>query len=206
MANLVFAISRTFGSGGRIIGHKISEMLSCDFYDKELIKLASIDSGINERLFSKADENKKPGLFKSTGVYRDELITPDSSDFVSDENLFNYQAKIVKGLALAKNCVIVGRCSDYVLRNEDINLVKVFIHAPEKVCVNTVMEMYSLSEKDAAKRVEKIDKARSEYYKYYTGNEWDDVNNFDICLDSSVLGYDKTAKAIIEYAKLRFES
>lgn len=205
MANLVFAISRTFGSGGRIIGRKISEILDCDFYDKDLIKLASIDSGINEQLFIKADETKKSGIFKSTSVYRDELISPDSDDFISNDNLFNYQAKVIKQLANNKNCVIVGRCADYVLRNCGENLVKVFVHAPHEFCLKEVSEIYGLSVMDAAKRIDKTDRSRADYYKYYTGKSWNDVSNYDLCIDSSLQSFDKSALSIIDYAKRRFD-
>lgn len=204
MANLIFAISRTYGSGGRVIGKRIAEMLDFNFYDKDLLKLASDESGISEQLFNLADEYKKTSIFKPISVYKDKLFPPNSDNFVSEDNLFNYQAKVIKELAQKSSCVIMGRCADYILKDSEQNVVKAFIHAPLDCCIENVCDMYSISEKEAQKRIEKIDKERYEYHKYYTGKSWNDVSNYDICLDSSVLGFEKTARVLIDYAKTKF--
>lgn len=199
---IVITIARGYGSGGKTIGKMLSEELSIPFYDRDLIYMASDESGINVRLFKKADEEVNKGFFDPiTHKYTGELIPPEDSDFVSKENLFNYQAKIIKDLAAKESCIIVGRCADFILQ-DDVDIVKVFIWAPHKDCVKTVMELYGMSEKDADKRIRKIDRHRSEYYRYYTCREWDNVRNYDLCLNTSEIGYENCVKAIKEYVKI----
>jgi len=201
----VITIARGYGSGGRTIGKMLAEELGISFYDRELLRLASDDSGINEELFARADEQlKKSLLFKiARKVYKGELIPPDSEDFVSNENLFNYQAKIIKELAQQESCVIVGRAADYILKDFD-NVVKVFVHAPLEDCIRTLKEMTGKSEKELEKQIISIDKRRAEYYKYYTGRNWEDAKNYDLCLNSSQLGFKKCVEIVKAYLDIRF--
>ena len=114
MDNFVITIARQYGSGGRTVGEMLAKKLGIGYYDKDIIRMASEDSGIHETLFGRVDEYssaKKP-LFGKNGIYSGELISPQSKDFTSDENLFNYQAKIIRELAGKESCVIIGRCSN----------------------------------------------------------------------------------------------
>lgn len=193
---VVITIARGYGSGGKTIGKMLAKELGIAFYDRELLYMASDESGINLELFQKNDEEVKRGLFSSsTYKYDGKLIPPEDSDFVSKENLFNYQAKIIKDLAAKESCIIVGRCADYVLKDVPGTL-KVFIWAPHEKCVETVVDMYSLSESEADKKIRKIDKHRSEYYHYYTGREWDNVRNYDVCLNTAELTFEDCVKII----------
>lgn len=205
MSKYVITIARGYGSGGRTIGKMLAEELGIPFYDRELLRLASDDSGINEELFAKADEKiKKSLLFKiAKKSYNGELIPPDSDDFVSNDNLFNYQAKIIKELADEQACVIVGRAADYILKDYD-NVVKVFVHAPLKDCINTLKEMSGASEKEIEKKIASIDKHRAEYYEYYSGRSWDDAKNYDLCLNSSRLGFHKCVEIVKSYLDIKF--
>lgn len=205
MSNYVITIARGYGSGGRTIGKMLAEQLGIAYYDRELLRLASDDSGINEELFIKADEKlKKSRLFKiAKKVYKGELIPPDSDDFISNDNLFNYQAKIIKELAQQESCVIVGRAADFILKDFD-NVVKVFVHAPLEDCIKTLKEMTGKSEKELEKQILSIDKHRAEYYKYYTGRNWEDAKNYDLCLNSSQLGFDKCVEIVKAYLDIRF--
>ena len=205
MSKYVITIARGYGSGGRTIGKILAEELGIPFYDRELLRLASDDSGINEELFAKADEKiKKSLLFKiAKKSYNGELIPPDSDDFVSNDNLFNYQAKIIKELADEQACVIVGRAADYILKDYD-NVVKVFVHAPLKDCINTLKEMSGASEKEIEKKIASIDKHRAEYYEYYSGRSWDDAKNYDLCLNSSRLGFHKCVEIVKSYLDIKF--
>ena len=189
MNNVVITIARQYGSGGRTIGEMLAKKLNVHYYDKELMKLASDDSGINEALFVNADEKvKNTSLFHiAKKEYHGELIPPESDDFTSTDNLFNYQAKIIRDLAKEESCVIIGRCADYVLKDYP-NVLSVFIHAP----------------KELERFINKTDKHRAEYYKYHTGREWTDARNYDLCLDSSKLGYERCVDEIISYMKVRF--
>ena len=134
MKNVVITIARHFGSGGKTVGKMLSEDLGIGFYEHEIIEMASEDSGIAEELFNQADEKlKRTPLFfgKAHGEYKGKLIAPGSDEFVSDHNLFNYQAKIIRELAQRESCVIIGRAADYVLKDYD-NVVSVFVHASRK--------------------------------------------------------------------------
>ena len=194
----IITIARGMGSGGRTIGKMLSEALGCKYYDKDLIKLASEDSGISEAFFGLVDEKLKSSFIKRGGVYKGGVIDPSSKEFTSDRNLFNFQAKIIKDLADKEPAVIVGRCADFILRDRK-DVIKLFIYCDEETAVYNVTEAYGNSEKDAKKLIEKIDKERREYYRHYTGREWTDARNYNICLDTSRLDYDTCVRIIRGY-------
>ena len=124
-----------------------------------------------------------------------QVIPPDSDDFISNENLFRYQAKIIRKLAETENCVIVGRCANYILRDKP-NVIRVYVHAPENVCVRTVMSMYGLTSDEARKRIVQTDKRRGDYYRYFTGHDWRYADDYDLCFDSSRIEWDKCIRII----------
>ena len=121
-------------------------------------------------------------------------------EFISDDNLFNYQAKIIRDLAESQNCIIIGRCGDYVLRN-DPKAIRIFVCADEEACVNKVVELYGLDADDAKKKIDKIDKSRAAYYKYYTGKEWNDPVNYDLCINTTTVGFEGAVDIIMDYMK-----
>ena len=206
MGKVVITIARQYGSGGRTIGQMLSKELGIPYYDKELLKLASEESGIHEGLFAGADEKLKnsPLMRISKKIYHGQLISPQSDEFTSAENLFNYQAKVIKELAEEESCIIIGRCADYVLRDYD-NVLSVFIHAPEDYCIEQAKQKLSMSDKEIKRFIQKTDKERADYYKHYTGREWTDARNYDLCLDSSKLGRERCIEEIKAYMKVRFE-
>ena len=203
--NIVITIARQYGSGGKTVGEMLANELGIHYYDKELAKLASEVSGINEAMFVTADETKKNmPIFKSSkSAYQGEVLPPESADFTSDDNLFNYQAKAIKELAEKESCVIIGRCADFVLKDYD-NVLSVFVHAPHDFCMEQAGKKHSLGSKDLEKLIAKIDKHRADYYKYYTGKEWTDARNYDLCLNSSKLGFERCVEEIKSYIKVRF--
>ncbi len=205
MNNIVITIARQYGSGGKTVGEMLAEKLGIHFYNKELMKLASDESGINEALFVNADERARSGhLFGNVPhVYAGELIPPESEDFTSADNLFNYQAKVIRDLAERESCVIVGRCADFVLQDYE-NVLSVFVHAPHDFCMEQAAKKHSMGTKELEKFIQKTDKYRAEYYKYHTGREWTDARNYDLCLDSSKLGFERCVEEIIAYMKVRF--
>lgn len=201
MAKYVITIARGFGSGGRTIGRMLAQKLDIDYYDSELIRLASEESGINIELFGKADERVKTNLFKRYNrSYGYRLIPPDSSEFVSNDNLFNYQAKIIRDLAKNKNCVIIGRCADYLLK-DDSTAIRLFIYADRDTCIKNVTELYGIRPNEADSRIEELDRARAAYYRYYTGKEWDDARNYDLCINTTKLSFEQTVDAIIAHMR-----
>ncbi len=194
----IITIARGMGSGGRTIGKMLSEQLGIKYYDKELIKLASEDSGINEAFFGRVDEKIKTSFVRKNGVYKGGLIDPASKDFTSDANLFNFQAKIIKELADKEPAVIVGRCADFVLKDFD-NVIRLFIYCDKETAIKNVIEAYGGNEKDAAKLIEKTDKDRSAYYMHYTGRDWENARNYNICLDTSHMDYQTCVEIIKGY-------
>lgn len=203
MDKFIITIARGYGSGGRTIGQMLSKKLGIDFYDKDLIKLASEESGINEALFGQTDEKTKAGVFGKTGVYKGGVIPPDKKSFTSEENLFNYQAMVMKKLADEKSCIIVGRCADFVLSGRT-DVVRVFVYADEENCVRNVAEVKGITDRrEALKKIAVIDKERAAYYKAHTGREWIDARNYDLCLNSGDLGFDKCVDIIVNYIKIK---
>lgn len=203
MSQYVITINRSFGSGGKTVGKLLAERLSIPYYDRDLIRLASEDSGINVRLFGQADETARVSLFKRYGrEYGRSVIPPGSDEFTSNDNLFNIQAKIIRELAEQESCIIVGRCADHVLHGQP-RLLRVFIHAPMDFRIHEVETRYGLSRKDAVREIEKIDRARALYYRYYTGQDWNDARNYDLCINSASLGFDRTTEAVIAHLKVR---
>ena len=196
MSDYVITIARTFGSGGRTIGIMLSEALGIPYYDKDLIRLASDESGINESLFGMNDEYAKKTIFKKPPVYDGTVLSPDDPDFTSAKNLFNFQAKTIEKLADKESCIIIGRCADHVLKDRK-NVLRVFIWADRAHCIENVMRINSVvDKKEAVKQIERIDKERSTYYKNYTGHSWDDVRNYDLCLNTGDLGFERCVDII----------
>ena len=203
MDKFVITIARQYGSGGRTIGQMLAKELGVEYYDKDLIIKASEESGINIDLFAKADEKSKSIFTKlKKKNYGGDVLSPDSSDFTSEENLFNYQAKIIRDLAEKESCIIIGRAADYILKDRD-DVLSVFVPAPQDFLMEQAAKKHSMSGRELEKYIAKIDRARADYYKAHTGREWTDARNYHLCLDSSRLGFDRCVEEIIAYMKIR---
>jgi cytidylate kinase len=181
------------------VGKQLSQRLNIPFYDREITTLASEDSGINALLFS--DERLNPDLLERLLGKGD---TPQGLEGarLNNEEMFNYQAKIIRRLADQGSCVIIGRCADFVLR-ERANVIRVFVHADEAFCLEQAMRVNSMEREDVQKKILELDTYRAKYYKHHTGRDWYDARNYDLSLDSGVLGFDGTLEAILQYAELR---
>lgn len=206
MEKVVICIARQYGSGGKTIGQMLAKDLGIRAYSRELLRLASDESGIREELFNRSDERLRnnPLFGASKKVYTGELIPPGKDGFVSDENLFNYEAKVIKDLADRESCVFIGRCADFVLRDRP-DVVSVFVHASPEYCMARAMERNSMTEKEMEKFIARTDKYRGDFYHYYTGRSWYDARNYDLCLNSGKLGFEKCVEEIKAYIKVRFE-
>ena len=200
MGKMVITIATSYGSGGRTMGKMLAEELGLKYYDRELLRLASDKSGINEELFGKVDEKvKTSSLFKiAKKAYNGEPISPDSDDFVSNDNLFRFQAKVIKELAEEEDCVIIGRCADHVLKDNP-NVIRLYCYAPLEDCIERERKLSGISEREIIKKIQNIDKHRADYYKYYTGNEWNDARNYDLCLNTSSMSYEELIKVVKAY-------
>lgn len=205
MEKFVITIARQYGSGGRTVGQMLAKELGVEYYDKDLIIKASEESGINLALFANADEKSK-NLFKrfKKKNYGGEVLSPSDKNFNSEENLFNYQAKIIRDLADKESCIIIGRAADYILKDRD-DVISVFVHAPQWFLLEQAAKKVSKNGKDLEKHIANIDKERAEYYKSHTGREWTDARNYDLCLDSSKLGFDKCVEEIKAYMNVKLK-
>ncbi|NCA68393.1 MAG: cytidylate kinase-like family protein [Clostridia bacterium] len=181
--NYVITIGRQFGSGGRSIGKYIAEKLNIPYYDSELITLAAEKFGLDSDVCKQNDEKSSKalvGLFSSipSGYYY-----PMYNDMIKD-TLFQAQAEIIREVAV-KPCVIVGRCSDYILKDKP-NVFKVFLYADVESRKKRLIERYGTTEK-LEKLLAKADKQRANYYNYYTDWVWGQKENYDICISTSKL-------------------
>lgn len=202
---LVITIGRQYGAGGRDIGRKLAKDLGISFYDKKILRMVSDESGIGESYFHLADE-KAGGhlLYKIVKGLRPTLTTPSTgADLVSEDNLFLFQSEVIRNLSNKEPCIIVGRCADYILDGMADNLAKIFIYSTMEARVRRIMEKDKLSEKEALRVIKKSDKERTEYYQYYTGKSWGDLDNYHLILDSEVLGVDGSAELVKEFLKLK---
>ncbi len=203
MATTIITIARQYGSGGRTVGKRLAEQLSIPYYDREIITMASEDSGINAKLFT--DEKLKSplrSLLKPRGIDHYKIQSPESAGFTKDDNLFAIQAKIIRELSEQGPCIMIGRCADHVLSGKP-GVVSVFVHAKPDFCLREAMKVNSLPEREVLRLIEKTDDYRAKYYKYCTGKTWNDARNYDLSLDSSKLGFDGTARAILAYIAQR---
>lgn len=202
MNNYVITIGRGYGSGGRTIGKMLADKLGINYYDKEIMRLASKESGINQQFFAMADEKlKQTNIFKvSQNVYRGETFS--DVDQISNTELYNYQARVLRELATRESFVIMGRCADFVLKDYK-NVTKVFVHASIDKCVKNVSSMSSMTEEELKKFIMQTDYQRSQYYRFHTGWEWSDARNYDICLNTDGMTLDNCVETINNYRKMK---
>ncbi len=189
----VITIARQYGSGGRTVGDMLSKTLRIPYYDKDIIRLASEDSGIHEKLFGRVDEysSAKPPLFGKNGIYTGEIIPPGSRDFTSDINLFNYQAKVIRELAEKESCVIIGRCGNFILNRKDYpNVLRVYVYADWDFRMREAGKKLSLEPRELERFLKADDKRKMEFCRRFTGQDWTEQENYDLYLDASKLGYD----------------
>lgn len=205
MKDFIITISRGYGSNGKQIGMALSDELGIPYYDHDLLKMASEESGISERLFAHSDEKiNNPFLgILSKRDYEKESISPDSKKFTSEDNLFNYQAYIIRELAKKGSCIFIGRAADFVLRDRD-NVLRIDIEAPFECCVNKVMDMFSITEQEAARRIVKVNNERNEYYRYHTGNDRRDALNYDLTINTEKLDRYEVVELIKRLCEVKF--
>ena len=135
-------------------------------------------------------------------MYQGQLIPPDSNEFTSAENLFNYQAKVIKQLAEEESCVIIGRCADYALKDRD-DVINLFITAPLENRIERVARRNGITRDEAKERIKRTDKSRASYYNYYCSKAWGDAKSYDLCIDSSLLGIEGTVELLEKLVTLK---
>lgn len=206
MEKFVVTFARGFGTGGKEIASILAKDLGIHCYENRILTLASQMSGLDENLFQAVNEKVRgQGGFSSflKGLPRARNYIARNEKFVSDDKLFEYQSQIIKSLAEQETCVIVGKCADYVLRDKS-NVVSVYIEAPRAFCLKRTMEHMGVTKEVAAATIEKTDKYRADYYKYYThGNYWTNPVNYDITLNSEKVGIADCVKLIKQYLLIK---
>ena len=203
---LVITIGRQYGSGGRLVGKKLAEELGVHFYDEEILKMTSEESAIGEKYFRLADEKAGNNLlYRIVSDRKPELGEPSTGDnLTSPDNLFRFQASVIRRLAAEESCIFAGRCADYVLEEAGLDcLVRIFVYADFPTRVQRAMDVDKIDEKEAVRRIKRIDKERKDYYRYYTGKDWMDMNNYDLPINASRINFDEMAILIKNYLKLK---
>lgn len=194
----VVTIGRQFGSGGHVIGKKLAERLGVQFYDKELLLEAAKELGLNPNILQKTDEKLPPfyvgNLSLTLGFYMQPFSSPATSYY---DNVQKSLCDTIKAVAARESCVIVGRCADYLLRDNP-RCFNVFISASPQACAKRIVERTEgISLDDALVQAKKENKLRAEYYNFYTDKEWGHSSSYDLCIDSSRLGIDDSIEIIV---------
>ncbi len=199
----VITIARQFGSGGHEVGEKIAQKLNVPFYDKALIAMAAKQSGLSEEVFADADEKATSSLLYSMvmgsyGAFGGRI--PGLNEMPINDKLFIIQSDIIKKAAAEGPCVVIGRCADYILR-EHPNCLNVFIHADKAARVDRIVRKNLSEPKKAPDFISKKDKQRANYYNFYSNNRWDDLNNYDLTIDTSKFTVDQAVELVLDAAR-----
>ena len=183
---ITITISREYGSGGRYIGQLVADKLGIKLYDKEFVEKLAIETGLTEEYIENNEQKRNALDALNSGYY----FGMNNSD-----ELFIKESKLIKEIANKESCVIIGRCADFILKDNS-NVIKVFVYSNMEDEVKRATKFYGLDEKNAKKEIKRINKLRASHYKYYTEKEWKDNSNYDICINSDVLGVEKSAELI----------
>ncbi len=200
--NVVITIGRQYGSGGREIGKKISELLGISYYDDELISMAAKNSGLNHEILSDVDEKATNSLLYTLAM-SGSLFGGNAAmayEMPINDKLYIAQSEVIKELASREHCVIIGRCADYVLKDYP-NAINVFIYADLDKRAERVAAAKDITEAKAKDLIIKTDKQRANYYNYYTSLKWGRIENYDLCIDSGKIGSENAARVITEYVR-----
>lgn len=200
---IIITIARQFGSGGREIGERVAKILGIPCYDKELIKDAAAKGSLNEEVLKITDESAANSLLYTLAMGSNILGAAHHFNYKMplNDKLFILQSEIIKEYAEAGSCVIIGRCADYVLDERD-DLFKIFIYGDILHRQERILDRYpDIKPSQIVDVISKTDRRRASYYNFYTGNKWGAHDNYDLAINSSTFGIEKTAKMIAEMAK-----
>ena len=203
MKHIIINVGRQLGSGGHDIGRMLALDFQAKYYDREILNLAAKESGLSEKIFEQNDEKK--GFFRgllNLGVPH--LGGGGDKPGLTQESLFQFQSEAIQKAAKEGSCVFVGRCADYVLRDFG-NVVNIFITASMGYRIEQIMNKQHLDFEAAQKFIEQKESDRASYYNYYTGKKWGAAESYDLCIDSSILGFVETEKLIAEFIRKRFK-
>ena len=195
--DIIITIGRQFGSGGKCVAEVLGRKLGIPVYDQELIMKAAQESGFSAEFFEQSDEKRR--FFSLSSIFAT-AYSSETENYMSDKGLFRIQCETIRNIAGQGSAVIVGRCSDYVLRDMK-NKLDVFLTSPLEKRAARVAERQGIDYAKAMETVEREDRNREEYYNFYTFGNWGVASNYDLCIDSDKLGDEGTADMIIEFAR-----
>ena len=197
--NFVINIGRQLGSGGRSIAAILAQHYGITAYDRNLIELAAKESGLSQEFFENADEKKSHGFFHSIFSNRAAANALGSNDsYLSNDALFKVQSDIIRDLAERESCIIVGRCADYILRDHPRH-INLFFTANLEDRIARMASEKGITAEQAEELIEKADRRRADYYNYYSGKTWGAAESYDLCINTSHLGFEGTAEMLKEY-------
>ncbi len=203
--HIIINVGRQVCAGGLEIGRLLAEEFHATYYDSELLNLAARESGFSEEFLKRSDERR--GFFRAF-LHLSGANNMDGDSFYqnnfSQESLFKFQSDAIIKAAQKSSCVFVGRCADYVLRDFP-NVVNIFVTASLESRAALFMQLKGVGHDEAVKRIEHIESRRASYYNYYTGKKWGHAASYDLCVDSSILGAEETARLIAEFIHKRFK-
>ncbi len=206
MSHYIITIARSYGAGGKQIGQMLSEKLGIPCYESQIPAMAAQFSGIRTERFTHIDEQLRMNALMHAlkkAPPRDRTFFPENHAFVSDDQLFSLQARIIQKLSKQTSCIIVGKCANYLLRDNP-NIFSVYVEAPRRFCVQNIRQRLGVSEAEAHQLIHRTDKYRADYYKHYTGGEdWSNPTAYDLVINTERLGYDKAVKTILAAAKIK---
>lgn len=194
--NKIITISRQFGSGGRTVGRLVAEKLGIPFYDRELVEQIALDSGFAPNFVEEHGEHA-PGKSLLSYAFAPQGVPGVMNGMSAADFLWHIQCSAILQLAEKGPCVIVGRNADYILKDRD-NVFNAFIYADQDFRADRIVRLYGESEKSPAARLQEKDKRRSINYQHYTGRNWSDPLNYDICLNTSNIGIEQAAQIIVD--------
>ena len=199
---LIITIGREYGSGGREIGQAVAKALGIAFYDKQIISLAAKKSGLSDEFIANNEQRMRGGLMHNLAAASAYSGGFFSSQFLPlSESIFISQAQVIRDIANKESAVIVGRCADYILDGRQ-NTINVFIHAPQEKRVERIMKLHGVDEAAALKEILTSDKERGNHYFRYTDRKWGKAQNYDVCINSALMGIDKTVEMLADLAMI----
>lgn len=197
MEHTIINVGRQFGSGGKRVASALSEKLGIPVYDNELIAEAAEQSGYSKDLFTKSDERKS--VFTLSNIFGTTNRYSVGESYLNDNQLFKMQSEVIRNIAAKGSAIFVGRAADYVLR--DMECLDVFISAPMEDRKKMVAEREGISLEAAESMIVKKDRKRQDYYNFFTFGNWGVASNYDLCIDTSILGIEGTADFIIDFGR-----
>lgn len=203
MKKYFITIGRQLGSGGKRIGAQLSQHLNIPCYDKELLLLASRQSGVGKEFFEEFDEKSSYSSWGKYFGFYSGLMGYDEVNYLYNENLFKIQSDVIRELAEKESGIFIGRCADFILRDFP-NCLRIFVSADKKDRVRQVMHDEKVTEKEAQIRIERCDKQRASYYNYYSNKVWGMAASYDLCFNSSLLNIEEIAEFIEKQVKSKF--